>query len=588
MTDTGALNLRAAETLVRGLAGAGLRHAVVCPGSRSTPLAVALHRHPDIRVWMHVDERSAAYFGLGIARRTGEPVALLCSSGTAAANFLPAVVEANLSQVPLVVLTADRPPEFRDVGAAQTVDQVRLYGGNVRWFVDLPPPDPDPLCLRHAATTAARAMSVAHAVPKGPVHLNVPFREPLLPAGPLSPVVEPVPAAVQATAPASIGAPDPVVRDIADTMTRHRRGIIVCGPQPDRGLSGAVADFAAKTNWPILADPLSQVRCGPHDRSHVIDAYDAFLRNADVADQLRPDIVVRIGAIPTSKPLNGFLDRLGDVPTVLVTASDRWSDPWFRGSVVVTGDPARTVAAIADTLETPAEPGGGWFAQWREANAAARAGIACALSGGARFEGDVFRDLASVLPGGATLVVGSSMPVRDLDTFLPPSERDWTIVANRGANGIDGVVSTALGAAAVANGPTLLVVGDLSFFHDMNGLLAAKLHAIDVTILVVNNDGGGIFSFLPQAASLDDATFEHLFGTPTGLDIGHVARLYDAGHSVPAEPRALAATLTRTLSAKGLHIVEYRTDRQANVEQHRACWRAVDAALRQEAIGVVG
>ena len=588
MTDTGALNLRAAETLVHGLAAAGLRHAVVCPGSRSTPLAVALHWHPDIRVWMHVDERSAAYFGLGIARRTGDAAALLCSSGTAAANFLPAVVEANLSHVPLVILTADRPPELRDVGAAQTIDQVRLYGGNVRWFVDLPLPDPDPLCLRHAATTAARAMSVAHAVPKGPVHLNVPFREPLLPAGPLSPLVEPMPAAVQATAPASLGAPDPVVRDVADAMARRRRGIIVCGPQPDRGLADAVAELAAKTSWPILADPLSQVRCGPHDRSRVIDAYDAFLRNADIADQLRPDFVVRLGAIPTSKPLNGFLDRLGDVPTILASGSDRWLDPWFRGTVVVTGDPARTTAAIADALEKPADPGGGWLAQWRDANAAARAGIACALSGGDRFEGDVFRDLARVLPDGATLVVGSSMPVRDLDTFLPSAGRDWTVVANRGANGIDGVVSTALGAAAAANGPTLLVVGDLSFFHDMNGLLAAKLHAIDITILVVNNDGGGIFSFLPQAASLNDATFEHLFGTPIGLEFRHVARLYDASHALPADPRELAATLTRTLSAKGLHIVEYRTDRRMNVEQHRACWRAVDAALRQEAIGVVG
>ncbi len=588
MNDVGTLNLRAAETLVHGLAVAGLRHAVVCPGSRSTPLAVALHRLSGIRLWMHVDERSAAYFGLGIARRTEEPVALLCSSGTAAANFLPAVVEANLSQVPLVVLTADRPPELRDVGAAQTIDQVRLYGGHVRWFADLPLPDPDPVCLRHAATTAARAMTIADTVPKGPVHLNVPFREPLLPPGLLPSVPDATSAAVRATAPAPRSAPESDIRDAADVLAGHRRGVVVCGPQHDRGLGRAVAALAARTGWPILADPLSQVRCGPHDRSRVIDAYDAFLRSADVAKQLCPDIVVRLGAIPTSKPLNTFLDRQGAVPTVLVTGSDRWPDPWFRGSLVATGDPGRTLSAIAARLQAPAEPEKEWLARWRDANSAARVAIATALPDHQRFEGDVFRDLAGILPDGATLVVGSSMPVRDLDTFLPSTERDWTVVANRGANGIDGVVSTALGAAAVTDGPTLLVVGDLSFFHDMNGLLAAKLHAIDVTVLVINNDGGGIFSFLPQAASLDDATFEHLYGTPIGLDLKRVAQLYAADHTVPADRHELATTLRRTLSTRGLHVVEYRTDRQSNVEQHRACWRAVDAALRQEATGVVG
>jgi len=592
--DPGFANLTTACAFVDQLAVSGVRQAVICPGSRSTPIAVSLATHPKLRVWVHIDERAAAFFALGMARKLREPVAILSTSGTAAANILPAVVEAQLSRIPLIVLTADRPPELRDWGAAQTIDQIRLFGEHAKWFADMPVPMIDDALVRHARAVAVRAVQSARADPQGPVHLNFPFREPLLPAGSRPPLhLQPLfeegrGSDVADNEPSRLVAAGGVLDALASQISRVPRGIIVCGPAQGKDLAPAVTALGAVSGYPILADPLSTLRFGAHDRSRIIDAYDPFLRDTLTADALQPDMVIRVGAIPTSKPLQQFLLARPDRTHAIVDAGAP-RDPNHLASTVIHGDPAVTLTAVAERLQGSEITGREeWMHAWTLADRAAKTAISHALSvNDDLFEGRAVAEVATLLPEGATLAVGNSMPIRDVDAFVRGDSRRLRIVSNRGANGIDGVVSTALGAAAVSDEPVVLVVGDLSFLHDLNGMLAAKLFDINATVVVLNNDGGGIFSFLPQAEQLESPVFEALFGTPTGVNIGAAARLFAASYARPGDWHAFRRDLCRALHAPGLSIVELETDRHQNVEQHRIIWAAVAAALHPAAaVGV--
>ncbi|MCD6057351.1 MAG: 2-succinyl-6-hydroxy-2,4-cyclohexadiene-carboxylic acid synthase/2-oxoglutarate decarboxylase [Thermomicrobiales bacterium] len=587
--DSGMANLELACALVEQLATSGVRHAVICPGSRSTPMAVSLASRPEIESWVLVDERAAAYFALGMARQLASPVVILSTSGTAAANFLPAVVEARLSRIPLIVLTADRPPELRDWGAAQTIDQIHLFGSHVKWFFDMPVPDGNVALARHARATAARAVQTARSEPAGPIHLNVPFREPLLPAdlGPtrqLWPDLEPIrrtdsPAR---TEPSQLVPVVAVVDELASQIAREPRGIIVCGPGEVAGLADAASALSAASGYPILADPIGGVRFGPHDRAGVVDAYDAFLRDQETAEALQPEIVIRVGALPTSKPLQQFLlARTDRLHVVIDSGAPR--DPSNLATSYVLGDAAVTLANVAEVVTALTIPANRcWLDAWKAVDRATAAAIESALAlEEDPFEGRAAAEVAALLPEGATLVVGNSMPIRDVDAFVRGDQRRLRIVSNRGANGIDGVISSALGAAAVAAGPVVLLIGDLSFLHDLNGLLAASKFGLDATVVVLNNDGGGIFSFLPQAEQLDATTFESLFGTPTGFDVAAAARLFGASYARPGDWGAFRRELCRAIGGRGLAVIELATDRERNVTQHRAVWAAVVEALRR-------
>ena len=462
--EPGLANLTVAAAFVDALASSGVRHAVVCPGSRSTPIAVTLAAHPSIRVWVHIDERAAAFFALGMARQLAEPVAVLSTSGTAAANFLPAVAEARLSRIPLIVLTADRPPELRDWGAAQTIDQIQLYGNHAKWFVDMPVPVIDEAMVRHARATAMRGVQTASSEPPGPVHLNFPFREPLLPAD-LQPSFSFTPlfehgrtlGHPETTEPSRLNPDAAVVEGLASLVASEPRGIIVCGPSEEQGLARAVTALSAACGYPILADPLSGLRFGSHDRTGIVDAYDPFLRDQATADALRPEVVIRIGAIPTSKPLQQFLSgRLETAQIVIDSGTPR--DPSHVASGYVQGNAAVTLAAVAERVAQNSGPASRcWLDAWTKVDRTTRAVIERRLAGADElFEGRAAAEVAAVLPQDATLVVGNSMPVRDVDAFVRGDRRQLRIVSNRGANGIDGVMSTALGAAAVADGTVVL------------------------------------------------------------------------------------------------------------------------------------
>jgi 2-succinyl-5-enolpyruvyl-6-hydroxy-3-cyclohexene-1-carboxylate synthase len=580
LTHTAAENLGAAvATFVDGLCAAGVRHVCACPGSRSTPLAIELARHRGLKLWMHLDERSAAYFGLGLARALREPVGLLATSGSAAANFFPAVTEASLSRVPLVVLTADRPHELRDNGAAQTIDQLRLYGTHAKWFFDLPEPDGSRVQLQHLAMLAARAVSTASAEPAGPVHLNWPFRDPLVPAR--VSVRDLDVSQVRTSNPRLAPTPE-LIGELARAL-EGRRGLIVVGPHDDPALSEPLARLAARLGYPILADGLSSVRYGPHDRSLVVDTYDAFLRDASTADGLAPEVVLRLGAVPTSKPLIQFLDAQSRARHIVVDPGG-WRDPSNQATDLVHVDPALLCESLAARLST--EPDADWVASWQTTNAAARRAIETHFAAEDELsEGKVFAQIGDLLPDGAVVYAGNSMPVRDLDSFLPQSDARLRCLSNRGTNGIDGVVSSGLGASAARTGPVVLVIGDVSFYHDLNGLLAAGKHALDLLVVLVNNDGGGIFSFLPQADSLAVAAdFELLFGTPHGLDFRPFVEAYGGTFTRVDGWSGFASAISAGLAARGLHVVEVPTERRRNVAQHRAVWWAVAEALRPTAV----
>jgi 2-succinyl-5-enolpyruvyl-6-hydroxy-3-cyclohexene-1-carboxylate synthase len=561
---------------VHGLVASGVRHVSACSGSRSTPLAVEIAREPRLKLWMHLDERSAAYFGLGLARALREPVALLATSGTAVANFLPAVAEASLSRVALLVLTGDRPHELRDNGAPQTMHQQRLYGEHAKWFFDLPEPDGTPEQVRLLGTLAARAVATARADPAGPVHLNWPFREPLVPArGPAASRTVPRVANPE-LAPSSA-----LIDELDDAVEAAPRGLIVAGPlDAETPLADAAFELAERLGYPVLADALSGLR-----REHplVVETFDAFLRDTTTWPDLEPRLVIRLGAYPTSKPLQQFLEAQLQARRVVVDPGG-WRDPTNAATDVLHVDPRLLCAALAARV-APIGPGP-WARTWQRINAAARRTIDAHLASQTQlFEGKVLAGLAELLPPDAIVFAGNSMPVRDLDTFLPKANRPLRCLSNRGANGIDGVVSSALGASAAGVGPVVLAIGDVSFYHDLNGLLAARKHELDLLVVLLNNDGGGIFSFLPQAeAGVEPGEFELLFGTPHGLDFRTFVEAYGGRFDRIDSWSRFESSVRDGLAAGGLRVVEVPTERARNVAQHREVWRAVSHALSPAAV----
>lgn len=563
------------------LSRAGLRHIVISPGSRSTPIAVLAAEHPDIKVWMNVDERSAAFFALGIAKAAQEAVALLCTSGTAAANYMPAVAEAKLARVPLVILTADRPHELRDVGAPQTIDQIHLYGSHVKWFTDMPIPEHSDPMIRHARISAARALATAMSKPAGPVHLNFPLREPLLPnlshpecftRGRLA--VEQNTTVIEGKLELS----KEKLQQLAALLSASPNGLIVCGSHDDPQFAAAVTKLAAILRFPILADPLSQLRAGTHERSQIIHSYDSFLRNEQVVDGLKPSIIIRFGAMPVSKSLMQYMSAYPC--TQIVVDEGGWRDSIMLATHMITANPAMLCNQLYQMIsddQQQAEPSS-WLKLWRQLDKETKTvlGQIANEQSDVLFEGRVVTELAKLLPDDAVLFVGNSMPIRDVDTFLDVQEGSLKVLANRGANGIDGLVSTAMGISA-AGYRTVLLLGDLSFYHDLNGLLAAKLHKLPITIIVVNNDGGGIFSFLPQATLPNH--FEQLFGTPTGLDYGDVVQMYGGRFTRISNWTQFQESFLHASAAEGLHVIEVPTDRSSNVTLHRQIWPRLEQRL---------
>lgn len=564
-------------SFVSELVHSGVTDVVISPGSRSTPIAMVLAEHPNLNIHIQVDERSAAFFALGIAKATGTPTALLCTSGTAAANYFPAIAEAKISRVPLVVLTADRPHELRDVGAPQTIDQIHLYGNHVKWFVEMAPPEESIEMIRYARTVCARAVSTAAKKPSGPVHINFPLREPLIPKLENTTLFEQTErneGYVQIHQAVSL-LTETEYDYFANLLGSSQNGIIVCGQIEEDGFIEAVTFLAKKLQFPIIADPLSQLRSGSHNSSNIIDAYDAFLRDETIRRELKPDIIVRFGSMPVSKALSFLLKENHDVKQLVIDGAGGWRDPFLLSTETIYCQETAFCKEIEKRLDSTMEPP--YFQKWIQFNNRAKKVLAEINNAKSLSEGKVFYQLSELLPEDATIFVGNSMPIRDLDSFFYFNKKRIKVMANRGANGIDGTISTALGVAAKRQ-PLYLILGDLTFFHDLNGLVAAKLQQLNITILLINNNGGGIFSFLPQYSH--PKHFELLFGTPLDLDYSKAVEMYGGKFTSIKDWKHFNSTILNDRQESSLRVIEIVTNRDENVKEHHDLWNRVSQEIK--------
>lgn len=569
---------------VDALVNNGLTDVVISPGSRSTPLAMTMCEHQAIQEWVIIDERSAAFFALGMAQQTNRPVALVCTSGSAAANYFPAIVEAYHNRIPLIILTTDRPHELRDIGAPQAIDQIKMYGNYVKWFKEMLLPESYERVIEDVRRTAMLAMLKAMSDNPGPVHLNFPFREPLIPDFTVNGIAEKlqIHSSSMNEFPLTMGGEkrlnEEQLQSIINLVDGKKRGVFVVGPQRDLRLVNAISKLASTWNVPILADPLSQMRSGTHEKSHLITMYDAILRDEMIRERLKPDFIIRFGAMPVSKMLLFYLEQHEDIPQIIIENSSGYRQPTKNIANVVH---AHNVYLCHDLLQLtndhfrrlPEE----WLNLWQTNEKIAISHL-FSKANESLTEGEAVRCLLDVIPHESYIYIGNSMAVRDLDTFFKPTEKKLEILNNRGVNGIDGVVSSALGASVHGERVTL-VIGDLSFYHDLNGLLAAKHYEIDMTVLLINNDGGGIFSFLPQAD--EPKYFEKLFGTPLGIDFSQAINMYDGHFARANDLPDLQKKLSQSYARKGLSVVEVVTDREENVLWHRSKWDEITQQLRQ-------
>jgi 2-succinyl-5-enolpyruvyl-6-hydroxy-3-cyclohexene-1-carboxylate synthase len=561
------------QALVDELSRCGMRHAVTSPGSRNAPIALTLAADERIDAVSAIDERAAGFLALGMAKASGLPVAVTCTSGTAAANLLPAVVEAHEARVPLIVLTADRPPELRDVGAGQAIDQLKLFGSAAKWFVEVGSGEPGREWATHVRALACRAWWTADGGRPGPVHLNLPLREPL------APIVEDLDVSdwqgrddgrpwVELREHSS--APDADdVQVLAERIAATPRGVIVCGGGGDDALAAAVTRLAREAGWPVLAEPTSGLRCGEHDLSHVMAHYDVVLREGQVAAKLLPQLALRIGDMPTSKSLRGWL---AEIDQVVVDPHAAWNEPTRTAETLLHADPVRTCDALATAIEVRGtNADSGWIGLWRSSDEAVIGAFAESPQG---FEARAYAGIEDSLPRDALVWVSSSMPIRYVESYFPSSSKSIRFLSNRGANGIDGVVASAAGAAHATGRPTFVLIGEIALLHDVGGLLAARRAGIDLTIVCVNNGGGGIFDFLPVAEHADASAYEGHVATATEIDLPALAALAGPPHRLAATPAELVSAL-----AAGPGLIEIPADRSESVAFSRALTAAVAGRL---------
>jgi 2-succinyl-5-enolpyruvyl-6-hydroxy-3-cyclohexene-1-carboxylate synthase len=558
------------SVLVETLARLGVRSAVISPGSRSTPLTFAFARHPRIEAISVLDERSAGFFALGLARRQQRAVVLLCTSGTAGANYFPAIIEAQESGVPLLVITADRPPEMRDCGSGQTIDQQKLFGGHVNFYHELAVPVASRSMLQYLRQTISTAYERTLAPAAGPVHLNAPFRDPLPPVEDGSALE--MTSVVNDDFFAHLTLPMPTAsQTIIWQRPTSARGLIVAGPAAPKDAGDYVRKITKLSEglgWPVLADGLSPVRSFADVGSGIITTYDTLLRNEKLARDLTPRTVLCLGAWPTSKILRGWLETFGGEVLLVATAAANRDALHGRTRQIVA--PVESLAISGDRIADSS-----YFDQWNRAESGARTALDDAMEReSTMFEPKATWLLARELPSGTVVFVASSMPVRDVEYFWPASGGAHPIYFNRGANGIDGTLSTALGIAH-GNTPAVLLTGDLALLHDANGFLLRSKFRGSLTIVLINNRGGGIFEHLPVAEF--NPVFEEFFATPQDVDFGKLCAAHGVEH-VLVNDWTHFQNLVSSLPAAGVRVLEVRTDRKRDAARRKQLFATVARA----------
>ncbi len=573
-----------ASAIAEELYRSHIRTVCVSPGSRSTPLVMAFAAYQELELLVHIDERSAGFFALGLAKVTRQPVALLCTSGTAAANYYPAIIEAFYSGIPLVVLTADRPPELRNCGAGQTIDQIKMFGDHVRYFFEVGVPEISDFKLRYLRSLISHAVAIARGqgtTPAGAVHLNFAFADPLTPVPDQQ---EYVTSSLgwqgrdQAYTQLVLGErslSQAAIAVLCQQILDSRQGIIVIGVyDAPTGFATVVKDLAAVIGYPLLVESTGM------DRQHVIGGYDSFLRSPEFCETHIPQLVIRFGAMPTSKAYQLWLEQhINSGLQQIIVNNGNNTDPTHGGVQIINTNAVtfcqQLVAAYPDfaPLKKVESKATKWQQDFVKAEEITQIAIAKFMASTENlFDGKVYTELAQWLPEHTHLYVASSSPIRDLDSFFH-NYQNIPVLVNRGANGIDGTLSSALGAAWGAEQPMVLICGDLAFYHDLNGLMAIKKYQINLTVILLNNDGGGIFDML--AIANYEPPFEEFFGTPHGLDFAPIAIAYGCEYTQITDWDHFKQAVLRSLNQSGTQILEIKSDRQQNKQLHQNFWKSL-------------
>jgi len=572
-----------ADLMLEQLVRCGVRCFSLAPGSRSTPLVAAIARRDDVDVSMHVDERGAAFWALGYARATGRPAAFITTSGTAGANGYPAIIEAAQSRVPMLVITADRPAELRDTGANQTIDQVKLFGNYVRWFFDMPAPD-TAINPQVVLTTVAQAVYQTQRAPAGPVHLNAMFREPLAPTDDGQDYTQYlVPLHAWLAGDQSLGVSIPPrmvphrkqIEQIAAAVNGTQRGLLIVGELHTGEQHAAVIKLAQQLNWPVLADVNSGLRLGGNTPCSV-PYYDQVLASTQFADAHRPNMVLHLGGGFVSKRLLQFLDQARPRTYVVVKEHPFRYDPNHQITHAVEADIAATCAELMLLLEQRDDAA--WLNDWQQASTIANEQIEQFLENQPGLnEPSIARTVTQLIPDQHALFIGNSMPVRDVDMFAVANGYNVPVAVNRGASGIDGNVATAAGFAHGLQCPTTVLIGDLTLLHDLNSLLLVRNSRVPLTVVAINNNGGGIFSFLPIAQHRD--LFEPYFGTPQHVQFEHAAHMFGLDYHKPVSMAEFVSVYQSAVNRDRSTLIEVVTERQENYALHAALREQITSAL---------
>ncbi|MEO8398986.1 MAG: 2-succinyl-5-enolpyruvyl-6-hydroxy-3-cyclohexene-1-carboxylic-acid synthase [Ignavibacteriaceae bacterium] len=577
------------ETFVNELVSNGVKYACISPGSRNTPLTLAFANNKNIKSYLHIDERSGGFFALGLAKASQTPVALICTSGTATAEFYPAIIEAYQQRIPLVVCTADRPPELLDCGANQTINQNNIYRNHIRWFFDVGLPEPISKRIKHIKAIAKRAVFECSVKSPGPVHLNFPFRKPFEPEAYTNEVDNDI---IKIAKNISVDNKKNFIDEeknitvekwfieIFDLLIKKKKGLIIAGPENyDSQFHASCKLLSEKLNYPIFADGASQLRFGKSIKTNIISNFDALLRSDKFVKKNQPEIIIQFGRTVTSKSLETFLENTSAIRFMINEFGD-WFDPSNKAQASFACKPYMFCQKMFEkiNMQKNYKSSTKWRDFFSEANLTASK-IKKEIIENSTFpnEARIVNELLNALPGGTQIMISNSMPIRDFDYFASKTEKNFTIFNNRGASGIDGINSTALGIAAVSKIPTILLTGDLAFYHDLNGLLAAKKYSIPLIIVLINNNGGGIFEVLP--ISNYGKIFKEYFIAPHDLDFEIFIKGYSGNYHLIKSWKDLNSKLKSSLKKKNFSVLEIQTNAEKSLQLRRKYWTEVDKNL---------
>ncbi len=584
-------NILWTEAFVKELASIGVKYACISPGSRNTPLTLAFAKNNKIKSYLHIDERSCAFFALGLAKAENTPVALVVTSGTATAELYPAIIEAYQQRVPLIVCTADRPPELLDCGANQTINQNNLYKNHIRWFFDTGLPEPIPRRIKHIKTVARRAVYESCMRSKGPVHINFPFRKPFEPESYTDEVGEDL---IELSSKMLVNKEELFkeeeknltgekwFKEIYNHIKESRRGLIIAGPENYNPLFHQQCQrLAEKLGYPVLADGASQLRFGEISKNNIISNFEGFLRSDKFADKYKPDLILQFGRTVTSKALDIYLEKC-TTNRFMINEFGDWFDPSNKAAAAFACKPVLFCSKMIETIETDnfESKSNEWLETFLKADEISGE-VKKKVIDNASFaaESRVTVEVLKAIPSGSQIMISNSMPIRDFDYFAQKSDKKITVFNNRGASGIDGIISTALGISAANGKPTVLITGDLAFYYDMNGLLASKKYEIPLTVILVNNNGGGIFEVLP--ISEYGEVFNDYFIAPHNLKFEPFIIGYDGDYSLIDNWDNFSEAFKKAITSKKLSVLEIKTNAKESLKKRREFWSQVDEKITE-------